>query len=89
MSGLTTLLRVRRTISIVSSSVTRWPSTNAGSWPESLMAREIALPPPCTSTTLMPTALRKARSPEMDSSFSSNSITDPPSFTSTTEPLKS
>ena len=88
-SAFTTLLSVRRTISIVGSSVTRRPSTNCGTRPLSLRAFEIALPPPCTSATRMPTASMNAMSARSEARFASFSITDPPTFTSTVEPQKS
>lgn len=86
---MTTLFKVRRTISIVGSSVTRNPSTNVASWPLSRSAREIAFPPPWTSTTRMPTASMNAMSARRETRLASLSITLPPTFTSTVEPQKS
>ncbi len=86
-SGFTVPFSVRRTISIVSSSVTRWPATNFGSWPDAVIAREIALPPPCTMATFMPIARMKAISSTTDSRLASISMTDPPSLTRTIAPL--
>ena len=61
--GFTSSSRTERTISTVDTSVTRNPPTNWGTSPFSFMRALIALPPPCTRTTLMPTASRYATSP--------------------------
>ena len=60
--GFTSSSRTERTISTVAASVTRSPPTNWGMSPCSFMRALIALPPPCTRTTRMPTASRKATS---------------------------
>ena len=50
------------TTAIVASSVTRRPLTKFALRPEPSIARVMALPPPCTTTTLIPQAARNAMS---------------------------
>jgi len=59
---LTTSSSVFLTIAIVASSVTRSPFTKVGLSPDSSIALVIALPPPWTTTTLIPTPARNAMS---------------------------
>ena len=87
--ALTSFLMTLSTTRTASSVVTRNPITKCGGMPADSMPREMALPPPCTSTVLMPTAFRNAMSVSRLSRFSGTSITLPPTFTSTTAPLKS
>ena len=61
-SRFTVSSSVLLTIAIAASSVTRSPFTNDALRPDASMALVIALPPPCTTTTLIPAAARKAMS---------------------------
>ena len=61
-SLFTTSSSVRFTTAMVASSVTRRPLTKFALRPEPSIARVIALPPPCTTTTLIPHAARNAMS---------------------------
>jgi len=87
--AFTSSLITRSTTRTASSVVTRKPCTKCGAMPAASMPREIALPPPCTSTVFMPTAFINAMSVSSPSRFSSTSMTLPPTLTSTTDPLKS
>ena len=56
ISRLTLPTSAMRTMSTVSASVTRRPSTNSGSLPSRRMRSVICGPPPCTTTGFMPTS---------------------------------
>ena len=71
------------------SSVTRSPRTKFGGMPARSIARLMALPPPCTSTTLMPTVRMNATSLIRRNRFSGDSMTLPPTLTTTVLPRKS
>src|SRR5581483_5821395 len=70
--------RTISTISIVSSSVTRMPPTNRGSFPSRFMSAPIWGPPPCTMTGCIPTYLRRMTSRAKLSASCGDSIAWPP-----------
>ena len=90
MSALISLLSVFSTILIVCSSVTRMPLRHCGLTAAFSIARVIAFPPPWTTTTLMPTELRKTMSDATRSraAGSSESMKLPPYLTTKTESWK-
>ncbi len=77
-------IRTIFTISIVSLSVTLNPSTNSGFIPFSNAISLICFPPPCISTTFIPTYFIRIRSLRTLSSILSFSIMLPPILTTTT-----
>src|ERR1700678_2370548 len=79
------------TMAIVASSVTRSPFTKLALSPDSSIALVIAFPPPCTTTTLMPTPDRNAMSWATRARLagSGSSMKLPPYFTTKVAPRKS
>ncbi len=78
-----------RTMSTVSASVTRRPSTNSGSLPRRRMRAVICGPPPCTTTGFMPTSRISTTSVAKSSASSSFSIAWPPYLMTTVLPENS
>jgi hypothetical protein len=70
--------RTISTISIVSSSVTRMPPTNFGSFPSRFIIIPICGPPPWTMTGFMPTNFKRTTSRANDSLSNGDSIAAPP-----------
>ena len=89
-SPFTLRFNTSSTISIVRESVTRSPSTKSDSIPRSFIVRVIALPPPCTTTTRMPTEFRKTISLATRERVSGSgaSMKLPPYLTTKVEPRK-
>src|ERR1700730_17885229 len=75
------------TTSMVSSSVTRRPSTNRDAFPSRSSMRVISGPPPCTRTGWMPAPLRSTRSSASGPSRPESS-TLPPNLTTTVFPFQ-
>jgi len=78
IAGLISPSSVPSTIRIAVASVTRRPSMNFAASPASFMRWVIALPPPWTSTGLIPTASRNTTSRRNFSTMCSSSIAAPP-----------
>jgi hypothetical protein len=85
-SGFTSRFSTCSTTSMACSSVTRSPFTNFAGRPFSVIAREIALPPPWTTTGRRPTHAMKAMSVRTFSTPAFSSIVEPPTFTTTISP---
>ena len=75
------------TMSTVSASVTRRPSTNSAFLPRRFIMSLISGPPPCTSTTFTPTSHSRTMSSITCCRSSSLTMALPPYFTTTIFPL--
>ena len=89
ISRLTLPTSAIRTMSTVSSSVTRRPSTNSGSLPSRRMRSVICGPPPCTTTGFMPTSRMSTTSVANSSASAASSIAWPPYLMTTVWPENS
>ena len=78
-----------RTMSTVSASVTRSPSTNSGSLPRRRMSSLICGPPPCTTTGFMPTRCISTTSCAKRSASAGSSMAWPPYLMTTVRPENS
>ena len=76
--GLMVWLRVCSTMVMASGVVTRKPPMNFASRPASFIAAEMALPPPCTITGLMPATSRKTISRMTLRTRPGSSMAEPP-----------
>ena len=89
MSRLTLPTSTMRAMSRVSASVTRRPSRNSDTLPSRSMSSPIWGPPPCTTTTRMPTEWSSTMSAAKDSASSGSVMALPPYFTTTVWPQNS
>ena len=89
ISRLTLPTSAMRTMSMVSSSVTRRPSTNSGSLPSLRINVLICGPPPCTTTGCMPTSCMSTTSVAKRSASAAFSIAWPPYLMTTVRPENS
>ena len=86
ISRLTLPTSAMRTMSTLSASVTRSPSTNSGSLPSRRMRSVICGPPPCTTTGFMPTSRMSTTSWANRSASAGSSIAWPPYLITTVAP---
>ena len=89
ISRLTLPTSAMRTMSTVSASVTRRPSTNSGSLPSRRISSVICGPPPCTTTGFMPTSRMSTTSWANRSASAGSSIAWPPYLMTTVLPENS
>src|SRR5262245_48380597 len=89
ISRLTLPTSAMRTMSTVSASVTRSPSTNSGSLPRRCIRSLICGPPPWTTTGFIPTWRISTTSWAKRSASAGSSMACPPYFTTTVLPANS